>query len=48
MRREFGLGDIMITLSHGHSKKDASKGGVDNSWGNSFNEGMKAVKVENR
>ena len=48
MRREFGLGDVMIVLCHSHSKEDMSKGRVDNCWRNSFNEGMKAMKVENR
>ena len=37
----------MIMLSHGHSEKDTWKGRVDDSRGNSFNKGMKAVKVEN-
>ena len=48
MRREFGLGDVVVSLCHGHSKKDTSKGRVNNGQGNSFNERMEAVKVENR
>ena len=47
MRWEFGLGNVEVSLFHGHSKKDMSKGRVNSGWGNSFNEGMKAVKVEN-
>ena len=33
MRWEFGLGDIEVSLFHGHSKKDASKGRVNSCWG---------------
>ena len=47
MRWEFRLGDVMITLGHGHSKKNVSKGRIDSCRGNSFNEGMKTMKVEN-
>ena len=47
MRREFGLGDVMITLCHGHSKEDTSEGRVNNGQGNSFNEGMETVKMKN-
>ena len=48
MRREFGLGDVMISMFHGHGKKDTSKGRVNDCRGNSFNEGMEAMKVKNR
>ena len=47
MRREFGLGDVMITLCHRHGKKDLLKGRVNNSRGNSFNEGVKTVEMKN-
>ena len=47
VRREFGLGDVEVLLFHGHGKEDTSKGRVNNGRGNSFNEGVKAMKVEN-
>ena len=47
MRWEFGLGDVKVSLFHGHGKKDAPKGRVNSGRGNSFNEGMEAVKMEN-
>ena len=37
----------MITLCHGHSEEDMSKGRVNSCWRNSFNEGVKAMEVEN-
>ena len=40
MRWEFGLSDVMVSMFHGHRKKD--------SRGNSFDEGMEAMKVKNR
>ena len=48
MRREFGLGDVMVLMFHGHRKEDSSKGRVNSCRGNSFNERMEAMKVKNR
>ena len=48
MRWEFRLGDVVVLVFHGHRKKDTSKGGVNNCWGNSFNERVEAVEVKNR
>ena len=47
MRWEFGLGDVVVAMFHGHGKEDTSEGGVNNGRGNSFNERVKTVKVEN-
>ena len=47
MRWEFRLGDVEVALLHGHGKKDAPKGRVNSGRGNSFYEGMKAMKMEN-
>ena len=46
MRREFGLGDVVVLLCHGHSKENVSKGRVNNSGGNLFYEGVKTMKVK--
>ena len=43
---EFRLGDVTVSLCHGHSKENASKGRVYNSGGNLFNERVKTVKVK--
>ena len=47
MRWEFGLGDVVVLMFHGHRKKDAPKGRVDDGRGNLFNERMETVKVKN-
>ena len=47
MRREFGLGDVEVSLFHSHSKKNMSKGRVNSGQGNSFNEGVEAMKMKN-
>ena len=46
MRREFGLGDVMVLLCHGHSKENVSKGGVYNSGGDLFDERVKTVEMK--
>ena len=46
MRQEFGLGYVVVSLCHGHSKENTSKGGVNNSGRNLFNERVKTVKVK--
>ena len=38
----------MVSFSHGHSEKDTTKGGVDESGGNMSYESMKTVKVKKR
>ena len=48
MRREFRLGDVTVSMFHGHGKKDTLKGRVNDCQRNSFNEGMEAMKVKNR
>ena len=48
MRREFGLGNVTVSMFHGHRKKDLLKGRVNDRRGNPFNEGMEAMKVKNR
>ena len=47
MRWEFRLGNIEVSLFHGHGKEDTSKGRVNNGQGNSFNKGVKTMKMEN-
>ena len=46
MRRKFGLGNVMVSLRHGHSKENASKSRVNNSGGNLFDERVKTVKMK--
>ena len=46
MRREFGLGDVVVSLCHGHSKENVSKSRVYNDRGNLFNEGVKTMKMK--
>ena len=46
-RQEFGLGDVVVLLCHGHGKKDTSKGRVNNGRGNLFNKRVETMKVEN-
>ena len=38
----------MVSFSHGHSEKDTTKGGVNETGGNMSYEGMKTVKVKKR
>ena len=47
MRWEFRLGDVMVSMFHGHGKKDTSKGRVNGCRGNLFNKGMETMKVKN-
>ena len=47
-RREFRLGEVMVSMFHGHGEKDASKSRINGCRGNSFNKGMKAMKMKNR
>ena len=46
MRREFGLGEVVVTVFYGHRKKDTAEGWVNSCRWNLFNERMKAVKVK--
>ena len=46
MRWEFGLGDVEVTLCHGHSENNTSEGRIDNRGGNLFDKRMKAVKMK--
>ena len=46
MRRKFGLGNVEVSLCHGHGKKYMSESRVDNGGGNHFNKRMKAVKMK--
>ena len=46
MRWEFGLGDVKVSLCHGHGEKYSSEGRIDNGGGNLFDERMKAVKMK--
>ena len=45
MWREFKLGDIVVTLFHSHGQKNVSKGRINGSWGNLFNERVEPVKM---
>ena len=36
----------MVSLCHGHGKKNVSKSRVNDGWGNLFNERMESVKME--
>ena len=38
----------MVSFSHGHSEKDTTKGGVNESGGNTSYKSMKTVKVKKR
>ena len=38
----------MVSFSHGHSEKDMTKGGVNESGGNTSYKGMKTMKVKKR
>ena len=46
--KQFSLGDVMVSFSHGHSEKDTMKGGVDESGGRTSYESMETVKVKKR
>ena len=46
MRWEFGLGDVMVSLCHGHGKENTLKDRVYNSRGNLFDERVKTVKMK--
>ena len=48
MRWKFGLGNVVVSLFHGHGKEDTSKSRVNNSRRNLFNERVKTMKVEYR
>ena len=48
MRRKFGLGDVEVSLCHGHGEKDTSEGRVNNGGGNLFDERMEAMKMKYR
>ena len=45
MWREFRLGDVVVTLFHSHGQKDTSKGGVNGSRWDLFNERVEPVKM---
>ena len=38
----------MVSFSHGHCKKDTTKGGVNESGGNASYKNMKTVKMKKR
>ena len=38
----------MVSFSHGHSEKDMTKGGVNESGGDTSDESMKTMKVKKR
>ena len=42
------MGDVMVSFSHGHSKKDTTKGWVNESGGNMSYKSMKTMKVKKR
>ena len=46
--KQFSLGDVMVSFSHGHGEKDMIKGGVNESGGNVSYENMKTVKMKKR
>ena len=46
MRREFRLGDVMVSLCHSHGKENTSKGRVYNSGRNLFDERVETMKVK--
>ena len=46
MRWEFGLGDVMVSLCHGHGKENMLKDRVYNSGGNLFDERVKTMKMK--
>ena len=46
MRWKFGLGDVMVSLRHSHSKENTLKSRVYNSGGNLFNERVKTVRMK--
>ena len=45
---EFRLGNVMVSLGHGHGKEHTSKGGVNNRGRNLFNKRVKSMKVKYR
>ena len=46
MRWKFGLGNVVVSLCHGHGKKYMSESGVNNGGWNLFDKRMKAVKMK--
>ena len=46
--KQFSLGDVMVSFSHGHGEKDMMKGGVNESGGNASYESMKTMKMKKR
>ena len=46
--KQFSLGDVMVSFSHGHGEKDMMKGGGNESGGNASYESMKTVKMKKR
>ena len=46
MRREFRLGEVMVTMFHGHGKENTAEGRVNSCRRNLFDERMKAMKVK--
>ena len=46
MRWKFRLGNVMVSLCHGHGKENVSESRVNDSWGNLFDKRMEPVKME--
>ena len=46
MRREFRLGEVVVTMFHGHGKKDTAKSGINDCRGNLFDERVETVKMK--
>ena len=46
MRWEFRLGDVVVSLCHGHGKEHTLESRVNNRGGNLFDKGVKAVKMK--
>ena len=42
------MSEVMVTMFHSHRKKNAAKSRVNSCWGDLFDEGMKAVNMEDR
>ena len=46
MRWEFRLGNVMVSLCHGHGKENALESRVNYSWRDLFNKRMEPVKMK--
>ena len=46
MRWKFGLGDVEVSLCHGHGEEYMLEGRVNNGGGNLFDERMEAMKMK--